>query len=69
MKTWFEVYVSPGEGQAEWPVPIPFRNYSRRFVLAYMEACREKGQVVRLKTHKYARLRKLRKPQDVDYAG
>ncbi len=45
------VYVTPASGVGgEFPVPVSFslKSYSRRYVLAYAEACRRRGQRVRV---------------------
>jgi hypothetical protein len=45
------VYITPASGVGgEFPVPVPFdlKQYSRRYVRAYAEACRRAGQGVRV---------------------
>lgn len=45
-----DVYITPASGVGgEFPTPIPFsRPYSRKFVENYAQACRDKGQRVRI---------------------
>lgn len=45
------VYVTPASRVGgEFPAPVRFdlRQYGRRFVLAYAEACRARGQAARV---------------------
>lgn len=45
------VYITPASrvgGEFSAPVPFSLKHYSRRYVLAYAEACRRRGQRVRV---------------------